>query len=170
MTRLLSCAALVLLLLPGLGAQKEVRRFIRQHNNGPENVSFTVPGWLIGLSAEIGLIAAGDDDEARAVFALAQELGTTRVLSFEDENERTRRDIRELLGDLEREHGYERWATVRTVAGESIDLTVQQRGKVLRHVVGVVRVPEERRVYFLHARTDLSPAALGDFINDLALE
>jgi hypothetical protein len=91
--------ALFILLASTLSAQhKSINQFIRHHNNGAENISFTIPGFLIGLAGEIGMIAAGDEEE-KAAFSLAQLLGTTRFLIFDSNDFDTDEDIRRLLRD-----------------------------------------------------------------------
>jgi len=47
MKKLFTLLAFVLL-STAVFAQNPIKKFIRKHNNGPENISITVPGWLIG--------------------------------------------------------------------------------------------------------------------------
>ncbi|TXF89495.1 DUF4252 domain-containing protein [Neolewinella aurantiaca] len=147
-------------------AQNPIKKFIRKHNNGPENVSITVPGWLIGLAGEVGMLAA-EDEEERVVFSLAQSFGTTKILTFDSNDFATKKDIRELLGELETEHGYERWATVRAASGEQVELTVEMRGDAVKSIVALVHVEEEHQTFFAHAKTDFTAQELGDILNQL---
>ncbi|MEM9837475.1 MAG: DUF4252 domain-containing protein [Bacteroidota bacterium] len=152
---------------PSLFAQnKAVRDFIREHRKGEDNIAVTVPGFLIGLAGEIGVLAT-DDEEEELAFHLIQELGTTRVLTFDSDQFNTRRDIRELLNALETKHDYERWATVRAQSGEQVELSVQMRGKTIRELVAIVNSPDDDRTVFLHAKTDLTAEELGDVLNKL---
>ncbi len=163
---------ILLLLLYGLAApslfaqNKAVRDFIHDHRRGEENVALTIPGFLIGLAGEIGMLASEDEDEKLA-FSFAQELGTTRILTFDGDDFNTSRDIRELLAALESKHDYERWATVRASSGEQIELSVQMRGKTVRELVAIVNDPSENRAVFVHAKTDFTAAELGDILNKL---
>lgn len=152
----------------GAHAQNEaIRKFIRKHNNGPENVSVTVPGFLIGLAGEIGLLASGDDEEGKAVFTLVQACGTVRVLTFNTDDFKTKKNITQLLHELESEGEYERWATVRAASGERVELTVRMRGKTVRDLVAIVTEGTDERTHFLHARTDLTGEQLGEVLKEL---
>jgi hypothetical protein len=160
--------ALFILLASTLSAQhKSINQFIRHHNNGAENISFTIPGFLIGLAGEIGMIAAGDEEE-KAAFSLAQLLGTTRFLIFDSNDFDTDEDIRRLLSELEGEHHYERWASIRAATGEQIELTVQMKGKRVCDIVAIVKDAEEHQTVFLHAKTNFTAAELGEIMNELS--
>lgn len=167
MKKLLLLFLLVVLTAPSLFSQnKVVRDFIREHRRGEENVAITIPGFLIGLAGEIGMLAS-EDEEERVVFSLAQEFGTTRVLTFDSDDFDTGKDIRRLLRILESKHDYERWATVRTQSGEQVELSVSMKGDVIREIVAIVSEPSEHRTVFLHAKTDFSAEELGDVLNEL---
>ncbi|MFT6000864.1 MAG: hypothetical protein ACI81P_003329 [Neolewinella sp.] len=167
MKKLLLLFLLVMLAAPSLFAQnKVVRDFIREHRRGEENVALTIPGFLIGLAGEIGMLAS-EEEEERAVFSLAQEFGTTRLLTFDTDDFDTGKDIRRLLRTLESEHDYERWATVRTQSGEQIELSVSMKGDVIREIVAIVSEPSEHRTMFLHAKTDVTAEELGEVLNEL---
>lgn len=168
MKKLFTLLAFVLL-STAISAQNPIKKFIRKHNNGPENISITVPGWLIGLAGEIGMIAAEDEDE-RLIFSLAQEFGTTRILGFDTDDFNTKKDIRNLLNELESEHGYERWATVRAQTGEQIELTVEMHGDKVRNIVALVSVPDEDKTFFAHMKTDFTAEEVGDVLNRLMKE
>lgn len=160
--------ALFLLLSTALTAQQQtIRQFIRHHNDGETNISFTIPGFLIGLAGEIGMIAA-DDEEEKAAFALAQSLGTTRFLIFDSNDFDTDEDIRRFLNELEGDYGYERWATVRAASGERIELSVQMRGKRVTDIVAIVKDSEAHQTVFLHANTRFTAEELGAIVNELA--
>ena len=152
-----------------LCAQNPIRKFIRKHNNGPQNVSVTIPGWLIGLAGEIGMMAA-EDEEERLIFSLAQEFGTTKILVFDTDNFSTKKDIRRLFGELEDEHGYERWATLRAQTGERVELTVEQRGDKVRNIVALVSVPDENKTFFAHLKSDFTAEEVGEVLNRLMKE
>ncbi len=170
MKKLLLSLLLFGLAAPSLFAQnKAVRDFIREHRRGEENVAVTVPGFLIGLAGEIGMLASEDEDEKLA-FSFAQELGTTRFLTFDADDFNTGRDIRELLKVLESKHEYERWATVRAQTGEQIELSVLMNGKTVRELVAIVNDPGEHRAVFVHAKTDFTAEELGELLNRLMAE
>ena len=152
-----------------LCAQNPIRKFIRKHNNGPQNISVTIPGWLIGLAGEIGMMAA-EDEEERLIFSLAQEFGTTKILVFDTDNFSTKKDIRRLFGELEDEHGYERWATLRAQTGERVELTVEQRGDKVRNIVALVSVPDENKTFFAHLKSDFTAEEVGEVLNRLMKE
>jgi hypothetical protein len=167
MKKLLLLFLLVMLAAPSLFAQnKAVRDFIREHRRGEENVAVTIPGFLIGLAGEIGMLAS-EDEEERVVFSLAQEFGTTRVLTFDSEDFDTGKDIRRLLSTLESKHDFERWATVRAKSGEQIELSVSMKGNAIREIVAIVSEQSEHRTVFLHAKTDFTAEELGDVLNEL---
>lgn len=170
MKKLLLLCLLFAFSTPVLFAQnKAIRDFIREHRRGEENIAITVPGFLIGLAGEIGLLAA-EDEEERAVFSLIQEFGTTRVLTFDSNDFNTSKDIRGLLRTLENDHQYERWATVRAQTGEQVELTVNMDGKRVRDIVAIVSEPSEHRTVFLHAKTDFTAEELGEVLNQLMAE
>ena len=78
---LLACC----LLSTALSAQdKVIRDFIKEHRRGEENVAVKVPGWLVGLASDIAEHATEDPHE-RAVFRLMGEVGTVRVVTYENE-------------------------------------------------------------------------------------
>lgn len=170
MKKLLLLCLLFTLSTPVLFAQhKVVREFIREHRRGPENVAVTVPGFLIGLAGEIGILAS-EEEEERAVFSLIQEFGTTRVLTFDSNDFSTTKDIRNLLQTLESKHQYERWATVRAQTGEQVELTVNMDGKRIREIVAIVSEPSEHRTVFVHANTNFTAEELGEILNRLMAE
>jgi hypothetical protein len=152
-----------------LFAQGPIKKFIRKHNDGPENVSVTIPGWLIGLAGEVGMLAA-EDEEEEVIFSLAQSFGTTRILTFDSNDFATKKDIRGLLRELETEHNYERWATIRAASGEQVELTVEMKGDVVKSIVALVHVEEENQTFFAHAKTDFTAEELGDILNRLMKE
>lgn len=170
MKKLLLLLLLVTLAAPSLFAQnKVVRDFIREHRRGEENVAITIPGFLIGLAGEIGMLAS-EDEEERVVFSLAQAFGTTRLLTFDNNEFNTGKDIRRLLQTLESEHNYERWATVRAKSGEQVELSVNMKGDAVREIIAIVSEPEEHRTVFLHAKTDFTAEELGEVLNKLLAE
>lgn len=167
MKTLLITALLFALTAPCLMAQnKVVREFIREHRRGEENIAVTVPGFLIGLAGEIGMLAS-DCEEDRLAFSLIQEFGTTKVLTFDTDDFDTSRDVTRLLSTLEGEHGYERWATVRAQSGERVELTVLMKGKTIREIAAIVTDPEEHRAVLLHSRTNFTAEELGEVLNKL---
>jgi len=168
MKKLFTLLAFVLL-STALFAQNPIKKFIRKHNNGPENISITVPGWLIGLAGEIGMLAA-EDEEERLIFSLAQEFGTTRVLGFDTNDISTKKDIRKLLSELESEHGYERWATLRAQTGEQVELTVEMRGDMVKNIIAIVSVPDEDKTFFAHMKTDFTAEEVGEVLNRVMKE
>lgn len=152
-----------------ISAQNPIKQFIRKHNNGPENISITIPGWLIGLASDIGMSAA-EDEEERLIFSLAQEFGTTRILGFDTNDFSTKKDIRKLLNELESEYGYERWATLRAQTGEQVELTVEMRGDKVRNIVALISVPDEDKTFFAHMKTDFTAEEVGEVLNRVMKE
>ena len=170
MKRLLLLSLLFAFIAPCLMAQnKVVREFIREHRRGEENIAVTVPGFLIGLAGEIGMLAS-DDEEEQLAFSLIQEFGTTKVLTFDTDDFDTSCDVSNLLRTLEGEFGYERWATVRAQSGERVELTVHMKGKAIREIACIVTSPDDHRAVFLHSRTDFTAEALGEVLNRLMVE
>lgn len=154
--------------LPTLFAQNPaIREFIREHRKGEENVAFRVPGWLIGLASDIGM-AAAEDEEDKLLFSMAQEFGTIRVVTFDNADFNTNQDINALLKAIEREHGYERWATLRAQGGETVQLSVMQKRGEIREIVAIVKeIEEENRTVFAHFKTSITPEELGEVMNEL---
>jgi len=170
MKKIILVALLVALTAPCLLAQKKVvREFIREHRRGKENIAVTVPGFLIGLAGGIGKLAS-ECEEEKIAFSLIQELGTTKVLTFDTDDFNTRQDVSDLLRTLEGEHGYERWATMRAQSGEQAELTVQVIGKTIREIAAIVTEPKEHRAVFLHARTHFTAEELGEVLMRLLVE
>jgi len=152
-----------------MAQNKVVREFIREHRRGEENIAVTIPGFLIGLAGEIGMLAS-DDEEEQLAFSLIQEFGTTKVLTFDTDDFDTSRDVSNLLRTLEGEFGYERWATVRAQSGERVELTVHMKGKAIREIACIVTSPDDHRAVFLHSRTDFTAEELGEVLNRLMVE
>ncbi|MBC6995594.1 DUF4252 domain-containing protein [Neolewinella lacunae] len=146
-----------------------VRDFIRQHRKGGENIAVRVPGWLISLASDIGDLAT-DEPEEELIFALAQEFGTTRLLTFNTRDFATDRDVTKLLHDLESDYAYERWASFRGPEGERVQLTVRMDDEVISEIVAIVSDPSEERTFFAHSRTDLTAEELGHILNRLMAE
>jgi hypothetical protein len=143
-----------------------VKDFIKTHRKGEENFAIKVPGWMIGLASEIGMLAS-EEEEEKLIFELAQEFGTTRFLMFDTEAFDTSRDIKRFLRELEGDYGYERWATVRGPEGEEVQLSVQYRGDEIRELVVFISDPDEKKTYFAHSKTDLTAEELGEVLNEL---
>ena len=155
------------LLTTALSAQEQaINDFINVHRQGEENVAVKVPGWLVGLASSIAVTAAEDDDE-RAVFELLGEVGTLRVVSFDNTDFTAPQEgIVNLLYTLERYKDFERWAEVRTAEGSRVTLTVRYRRQKIRDLVVVVQ--EADRTTLVTARTDLEAKELGRLVNELA--
>ncbi|MTB53632.1 DUF4252 domain-containing protein [Lewinella sp. W8] len=150
-----------------VSAQKSVvKDFIKKHRKGEENFAVKVPGWMIGLAGEIGILAS-EEEEERLIFELAQEFGTTRFLMFDTDAFDTSRDIKKLLRELEGGYGYERWAMVRGPEGEEVQLSVLYDGKEIRELVVFISDPDEMKTYFAHSKTDLTAEELGEVLNEL---
>lgn len=169
MQRFILLCCLVFFVGANASAQKSksvVRDFIKEHRKGEENFAIKVPGWMIGLAGEIGIVAS-EEEEEKLIFELAQEFGTTRFLMFETEAFDTRRDISNLLQELETDFGYERWATVRAPEGEEVQLSVLYRGDEIKELVVFISDPDEMRTYFAHSKTDLTAEELGEVLSGL---
>ena len=159
---LLACC----LLSTGLYAQDQViKNFIKEHRRGEENVAVKVPGWLVGLASDIAEHAT-DDPHERAVFRLMGEVGTVRLVTYENEDfTEPRQSIVNLLYSLERYKQFERWADIRTQEGERVTLTVRYRDEQIRDLVVIVR--DEDRTTLVSARADLSARELGELVERL---
>jgi len=146
-----------------------IRDFIREHRKGEENMAIKIPGWMIGLASEVGMLAS-DDEEEELIFSLASEFGTMRLLTFDNNDFNAHQDIKYLLKALETQHEYERWATVRAASGEEVQLTVRLKGDEIREIVAIVSDPEEHRTFFGHFRTHLSADELGEIMEGVLAE
>ena len=151
----------------GLGAQEAViRDFIKVHRKGEENVAVKVPGWLIGLASNVAQTAAADEDE-RLAFELLGEVGTLRVVTYDNADfTAPQESVVNLLYTLERYKDFERWAEVRTSEGQRVTLTVRYRKQKIRDLVVVVQ--EADRTTLVAARTDLEAEELGEMVSSLA--
>jgi len=146
-----------------------VRDFIREHRKGEENIAIKIPGWMIGLASEVGMLAS-DDEEEELIFSLASEFGTMRLLTFDNDDFNTHQDIKHLLKALENRHEFERWATVRAASGEEVQLTVRMKGDEVREIVAIVSDPGEDRTFFGHFKTHLSADELGEIMEGVLAE
>jgi hypothetical protein len=161
---------LLLLLIFCLAAQTQaqdvvIRDFIKLHRKGEENVAVKVPGWLIGLATDVAATFSDDPDEKTA-FKLLSNLGTTRVVTYLNEDfPEPQQSIGNLLYSLERFRGFERWVDVRTQSGEQISLSIRYQKKKIREILAVVR--EEDRTVLVSSRAHLSAEELGRLVNDL---
>lgn len=157
---------LLCLFSASLGAQDVViKDFIKEHRRGEENVAVTVPGFLISLASNIGEVSAEEDDE-RALFHLMGDLGTLRLVTYDDEDfTLPQSSIGNLLYSLERYRGFERWAEIRTREGARITLTVRYQKKTIREVLAIVT--EEGRTTLVAAEAHLTAKELGRVVNDL---
>ncbi|CAH0998755.1 hypothetical protein LEM8419_00103 [Neolewinella maritima] len=157
---------ILILLTATLGAQDVViKDFIKEHRRGEENVALTVPGFLIGLASSIAVTAAEDDDE-RALFRLLGDLGTVRMVTYENADfRRPEASIGNLLYSLERYRGFERWAELRTQDGTRITLTVRYHKKKIREILTILT--EDDRTTLVAAKAQLSAEELGRVVNDL---
>jgi hypothetical protein len=149
----------------GFAQDEVIRDFIKTHRKGEENVAVKVPGWLISLASDIGATATDDPDE-KVLFKLASNLGTTRVVTYLNEDfTHPGESIGNLLFSLERYRGFERWADIRTQDGERISLSVRYEKKKLKELLAVVR--EEDRTVLVSSRTHLTAEELGRLVNEL---
>ena len=149
-----------------LGAQdKVIKDFIKEHRKGEENVALKVPGWLIGLASDIA-VTASDDPHERAVFSLASEIGTVRVVTYQDADfTEPHASIVNLLYSLERYKKFERWADIRTQDGERVTLTVRYLDERIRDLVVILR--DDERTTLVSAEADLSAKDLGELVAHL---
>ncbi len=163
MLRVLICT---LLLSTGLGAQDAViKDFIQVHRKGEENVALKVPGWMVSLASDIATIST-DDPHERVAFKLIGEVGTTRVVTYLNEDFREPQDgVVNLLYVLERFKKFERWADVRSAEGERITLTVRYQKQKIRDLVVILR--DEERTTLVSARADLTAEEFGRLVESL---
>ena len=163
MTKLLLTACLFTVVL---GAQDAViKDFIDDHRQGEENVAVTVPGFLVSLAGSIASAAAEDEAE-RALFQLLGDLGTLRLVTYDnDDFTRPEASIGNLLYSLERYRGFERWVEVRTTGGARITLTARYEEKRIREVLAIVN--EAERTTLVAARANLSAKELGRVVSEL---
>ena len=164
MLRLIIC---LLLFSAGLNAQETViKAFIKVHRKGEENVAFKVPGWMVSLASDIASVST-DDPQERIIFKLMGEVGTTRMVTWLNEDFTEPQDgVVNLLYVLERFKRFERWAEVRSAEGERVTLSVRYEDKKIRDLVAVVT--EDDRTTLVSARTDLSADELGRLVEELA--
>ena len=149
-----------------LGAQDQIiKDFIREHRKGEENVAVKVPGWLIGLASDIA-VTTTDDPHERAVFSLMSEVGTVRVVTYQDEDfTEPHASVVNLLYGLERYKKFERWADIRTTEGQRVTLTVRYLKKRIRDLVVIVR--DDDRTTLVSAEANLSAKDLGELVANL---
>ncbi|WP_116127714.1 DUF4252 domain-containing protein [Lewinella sp. IMCC34183] len=164
MLRLIIC---LVLFSASLGAQEKViKDFIKVHRKGEENVAVKVPGWMVSLASDIATVST-DDPQERIVFKLMGEVGTTRVVTWLNEDFTEPQDeVVNLLYVLERYKRFERWAEVRSAEGERVTLSVRYENKKIRDLVAVVT--EDDRTTLVSARTDLSADELGRLVEELS--
>ena len=157
---------LLCLLTAGLHAQDEaILDFIKEHRRGDENVAVKVPGWMISLASDIGETSSDDHDE-QVLFRLMGSLGTTRVVTYLDEDfTHPKLSVGNLLYTLERYKGFERWAELRTQEGQRVTLTVRYEKKKVKELLAVLT--EEDRTTLVSARANLSAEELGLLVNQL---
>ncbi len=149
---------------PVFAQERVIRDFIQEHRRGDENFAIKVPGWMIEMTGNIGLLAA-EDTEEKAAFRLAKELGTARVLTYVTDEFPAHKQVENLLYSLENYHGYERWGSVRSQQGEDIQISVRYRKEKIDQLIVAVR--EQDRTHFISARADLDARELGRLIEDL---
>ena len=157
----------ICLLATSLTAQERViKDFIKVHRKGEDNVAVKVPGWLIGLASNIGVMAV-EETEEKALMELLGDVGTLRVVTYDNRDfTAPQESVVNLLYSLERYKDFERWAEVRTQTGERVTLTVRYRKQRIRDLVVVVQ--EETRTTLVAARADLLAEDLGELVNSLA--
>lgn len=159
----------VLLLSFSLSAQRAtkeyIKEFIQEHRQGQENFAVKIPGWLIGLTSSIGVMASSEEEE-KAAFRLAREVGTSRVLVFNrTDYSAPGQTVDNFLFALDNYHGYERWAEVRAQSGEQVRLSVRYHKETITDLA--IAVEEEDQVVLVLAKADLSAKELGKLLEEI---
>ena len=159
----------VLFLSFSLSAQRAtkeyIKEFIQEHRQGSENFAVKIPGWLIDLTGNIGVIASSDEEE-KAAFRLVREMGTSRVLVFNRaEYSAPGQTVGNFLFALDNYHGYERWAEVRAQSGEHVRLSVRYHKETITDLA--IAVEEEEQVVLVLAKADFSAKELGRLLQEI---
>ena len=142
-----------------------IKDFIQEHRQGQENFAVKIPSWLIGLTGSIGVMASSEEEE-KAAFRLAKEVGTSRVLVFNRADyPAPGQTVENFLHALDSYHGYERWAEVRAQSGERVRLSVRYRKETITDLA--IAVEEEEQVVLVLAKADLSAKELGQLLKEI---
>jgi len=153
----------IITLLPFLAASQTVsiNEFYRKYKNSDaENTHLSLPGWLVKLG--VGIAKADADEEDKEALDLVKKVGKVRILTFEDSNPVSRKDLDRLTERVRREN-FEDLVMVRD-KGANVKIMIREKGELVKNVL--ILVSETDSFTMVSLKTRVKYDQIEDLINE----
>lgn len=156
----------ILLFLPFLlpAQTVSINEFYRKYKNvDEENVHVTLPGWLVKLGVGIAKSKV-DDEEGKQALKMAKKVGKIRVLTFEESNPVSSKDVDRLLRNVRREN-FEDLIMVKE-ENTKVNIMMREKKEMIKNLL--ILVSEEDTFTMVSMKTKLKYEEIEEFINEAA--
>ena len=154
-------SALTLLPLILAAQTVSINEFYRKYKvSDEENTHLTLPGWVVKLGVGIAKGQAEDKDEKQAL-AMGKKIGKVRILTFEDSNPVSKKDLERLTEGVRKER-FEDLVMVRD-EGTNVHLMIREKREKIKNLL--ILVNEEDSFTMVSLKSKLKYEEIQDLIN-----
>ena len=138
-----------------------INEFYRKYKvSDEENTHLTLPGWVVKLGVGIAKGQAEDKDEKQAL-AMGKKIGKVRILTFEDSNPVSKKDLDRLTEGVRKER-FEDLVMVRD-EGTNVHLMIREKREKIKNLL--ILVNEEDSFTMVSLKSKLKYEEIQDLIN-----
>lgn len=151
-----------MMLAPSLhyGQTSAINKFYKKYKIKNQSMNMTVPGWLIGLGANVAMIST-DDVEEKEALRLMKNVKQVKVLMLEDSKKLKDKHVNQLFTSL-RQNSFEDLVQVRD-KGSRVNVLIREDNDLIKNLFVLVRDDEE--MVMVSMKTKLSMDQINDVIN-----
>ena len=152
-----------IMILPFLAISQTVsiNEFYRKYKvSDEENTHLTLPGWVVKLGVGIAKGQAEDKDEKQAL-AMGKKIGKVRILTFEDSNPVSKKDLERLTEGVRKER-FEDLVMVRD-EGTNVHLMIREKREKIKNLL--ILVSEDDSFTLVSLKTKIRYNEIEDLIN-----
>ena len=138
-----------------------INEFYRKYKaSDEENTHMTLPGWVVKLGVGIAKGQAEGKDEKQAL-AMGKKIGKVRILTFEDSNPVSKKDLDRLTEGVRKER-FEDLVMVRD-EGTNVHLMIREKREKIKNLL--ILVNEEDSFTMVSLKSKLKYEEIQDLIN-----
>lgn len=135
------------------GQTRALNKFINHHKTADNALAISVPGWMLDIVGYSARVLDEDDEEAREILALTDNISKVRVLIVEENTKISSDDINHLINGLKRDK-FEELITVRSEEA-NIRLLIKERRNIIKNITAVIEDDDQLILMTLSGRFDL---------------